>query len=313
MKLKTLLETHRKYSKTKDCLRKNFGDGYLLAHNPIYRSIRRQAIEYGFKFTSKRFGDYDVLALTQLPKILSQKMIPYSDNLRPLLEIEKQDPGTFAFSDIPAIRPNQVFHESAHGVGYSLVQKHLKPSRSIPARDRLLQLLLQEAFSNACESFSNVYSTNSLHDEFLYKNSYIMEESHERAILKAAIRKIGADRCFELLLLSFLYANFIAMSSGLKNIRRILRFVFRAHATQLARLKKSEIALLKDLFKIGFGLDQDFTIFTNGFIFKQLGFKEPLAKLLAFDFLSHLEEDERYQACLSAMVLGIFSKRPPEL
>ena len=298
MKLKTLLHKHDQYSQLKSALRNNLGDGFLIRHNPIYRNIRQHSLKLGFRFTPKRFHDYDVLPLTQLPIILSKQTVPYADNVRPLRDIERSNPGIFDFSDVPMIRPNQVFHESAHGIASVIVSDYLKPSRELNNRERVLRILIQEAFANACESFSNLYSTTAIHDEFLFKNSYIMEEVHERTLLKESVRILGTHRTFEWVMLSFLYANFIATNHALKNFRRALKLILGDSPEELKKLSKHDIRILKSLFKIGFGLDQDFTVFTNGFIFKSMGMKEPLAELLAFDFLTYFEEDARYQECL---------------
>ena len=301
MKLKALLREHSKYSRAPGALSGALGDGYLLAKNPVYRNVRRATLRAGYRFSSKRFHDYDVLALTQLPKILKSKTLPYYDNANALIEVEKRFPNRFLYGDVPAIKANTAFHESAHAWAHEIVKKVLPTRKNTTPREQVLTLLVQEAFANACESFSNFYAKNQTHNEFLYKNSYIMEDDIKRSLIRSSVRILGKRRAFELLFFSFLYANFISTNRALKNSDRVLELIFRERPRERMKLKSADRKTLRNALKIGFDLDQDFTIFTSGFIFQTLGLDRDLSKLLAFDFLTYFEMDPRYCACLGEM------------
>ena len=291
MKLKALIENHDAYS-SKAGLKDNLGDGYLLKMNPVYSKIRTSALALGFQFTTGRFFDYETLPLTQLPKILSKRRIPYQDNVHPLREIEKGAPRTFFLNEIPPFKANYLFHEAAHAVAHPHISKiKIKPGNKIFREQSLaLHALLEESFANACESLANIYSTTEIHDEFLYKNSYIMEEARERAALKKAVDFFGKRAVFEVLMLSFLHANFLKTKNTAELFSRVLAIVF-------GKIPKNH-NVLKTVFKTGLDLDPEFTVFTNAFCLRLLGIKTRLPELFQYDFLHAFERDALYLSLL---------------
>ena len=190
MKLQVLLQAHGEFA-PRSALIDNFGDGYLLHHNFTFRRIRNEALKQSIRFSEKRFHDYDALSLTQLPKILESSIIPYCNNVRPLAEIEKQAPNVFTWTEIPPLRANYILHETAHALARRLSDQILSKSKKKSKKNReqqlVLQVLIEEAFSNACESMANADAESSLHDEFLYKNSYVMEKEAARKQLRESI------------------------------------------------------------------------------------------------------------------------------
>ena len=73
MKLKKILGVHEEHTRS-GTLHNSLGDGYLVTHNPVYRRVREAVVAMGYEFSSERFHDYEVMALTQLPIILKKKV-----------------------------------------------------------------------------------------------------------------------------------------------------------------------------------------------------------------------------------------------
>ena len=310
MLLKNILKTHEQYS-TKNSLKENLGDGFLLQENLIYKRTRTLAFKAGVTFTHQRFFDYDALALTQLPKILEKKTVPYCNNVNPLREIEEKAPGVFIWSEIPPLRANYLLHESAHVIARQLRLKYIKKTPKETLRlsaqkknqELTLCTLLEEAFANATESLANVYATTDLHDEFLFKNSYIMEKAPERKHLSWMVKRIGDEAAFRLSFFSFLYSNFVKTNSAMDDFDRVLDLVFLHDLPARRNLKTPDLKQLKQAFRVGLELDPAFTIFTNAFCLRLMGIKTEFFDLLNFDFLSYFEKDERYQKLLVKMAL----------
>jgi hypothetical protein len=303
MKLKKILQLHDQF-KTKGHLCDNLGDGYLLTHNPVFKNLRLQVNKSGFQFTADRFQDYDSLSLTQLPFILQKKQIPFVDNVNALREIEKKIPGRFSLTDIPPLKSNHVFHESAHAVAHGLIQKYFPlPKQNGIAKDRLLAftVLLEESFANACESFANIDALNEEHDEFLFKNAYIMESLATRKVLRAAADQFGRTVVFKLLMLSFLHANLLQTERGMENIVPALQLSFSEKPRELKTLRTSDIRLLQKVFKTGFDLDPKFTRFTNRFCLELLGIKKPIESLFKVDFVNIFGTHPSARQCLNSL------------
>jgi hypothetical protein len=301
MKLRLVLAQHQKFSHAQ-ALKKNLGDAFLIQHNPVFRVIRAEAIRRGFRFSPNRFHDYDALALTQLPKILNTKTIPYCDNVTALQDVEKRAPKAFNLGEVPPLRANYVLHETAHGVARVLREKHVgklpgkKGLGTLKSQQELaLAILVEESFANACESFSNLYATNALHDEFLYKNSYIMEKPTERAHLVNCVKLIGEALTFQLLFYSFLYSNFLKTNTALEDFNLVLTQLFFNSPAKMGKLKKTDLRTLKKTFQIGLDLDPQFTIFTNAFCLRLMGIKKDLFEVLSFDFMGTMGKSVAYQ------------------
>jgi hypothetical protein len=284
-------------------LAKNLGDGYLLTFNPIYRNIRLQARKQKFKFSDKRFFNYDALSLTQLPRILSTQTIPYVDTVSSLREIEHLAPGVFSLDDIPPLTTNHLFHESAHAAVHHLIQHNIPlTAKSGVQKERQIafKILLEEAFANACESFANVYAHDEFHDEFLFKNTYIMENTQVRKLLKCAVKRFGEAVVFKILLYSFLHANFQRIEAAMLNLPRVIRLAFEENASAIKELRDVDLVLLRSTFKTGLDLDPEFTGFTNQFCLRLNGIKTPLTQLFSYDFLAAFEF-QNYKLCINSM------------
>jgi len=304
MKLGHVLKIHDRNLSTKS-LSQNLGDGFLLKHNPVYSNIREAAKQAKFTFHSSRFKDYDSLSLTQLPAILAAKHIPFIDNVNPLREIETKAPKFFTLAEVPPLRTNHLFHESAHASVHGLLQKLLLQSKGAKGiqRERTLALitLMEESFANACESYANLYAIDEIHDEFLFKNTYIMESPKVRKLLLQGTQTFGTHTIFKVLFFSFLHSNFLATPIAMQNLGRVVRLSYSHQAEYLQLIRSKDLVLLQKIFRTGLELDPEFTGFTNQFCLRLLGVKTALLKLFDFDFLALFELNPTYQSCIDRM------------
>lgn len=303
MKLKKFLEAHQKYT-VPESLHDNVGDGYLLKHNLIYRHIRSAAIQMKVGYSSQRFHDYDVLPLTQLPKILEENTVPYLPNVNALLEIEEKVPDHFELNDTPPLRANYVHHETAHCLARMIRIEHIqeKGGKSLESqRELALLIMLEEAFANASESMLSAFSDGGLHDDFLLRNTYIFESPATRKNMKALMKLIGLQATFKTVLISFLFANFQKEKATSAELKRVMAIIFKDDPSRFVKLGDRDFNLLRQVFQGGFDLDPQFTIRTNGFCLQLMGITANPKTLFSFDFLKNFENDSRYCECLDQM------------
>ena len=298
IKLAQILKVHAQ-EQNPLAIEENLGDAFLLNHNPVFWKIRQSVLEIGFKIKGDRFYDFDVLALTQLPKILEKKTIPFRNTVRPLQEIEVSVPKAFCMKDLPAFRANYILHESAHALARRSTEQVFKKmkhqSQLKMERQTALLIFLEESFANACESFSNIFAETEIHQEFLLSNSYIVEKAIDKRVLRKALDLIDWQVVFKTLILSFLIANFNQTKTAIADFDRILNFVFKGECSQMQK------QILKKVFKIGFDLDPEFTENTHSFCLKLAGVKTPFQKLVNFDFFASLEKQALFQDYLQAL------------
>ena len=307
MKLKSILESHRQFTKG-NAFPDNLGDGYLLEHNLIFRNIRTAALKLGVKFTSKRFHEYDVLPLTQLPKILAANTVPYMPNVVALEEIEKAVPGHFEMNDTPPLKANYILHETAHCVAHQLRLRYWKDpqGKSMEAQREMAWLILfEEAFANASDSLMNAFSDTKIQDDFLMRNTYIFERPNTRKNMKTAIKLIGLDGTFKLILISFLYANFQKSKIAFPEFRRIMLVATNQDLELVDSLNVKDVNLLRQVFQGGLDLDPMFTVRTNGFCLQIMGITANPKNLYSYDFLAHLEKEPKLVQCLEQMALTL--------
>lgn len=294
---------HQKFT-SPDSLPDNIGDGYLLQHNLIFKNVRKAALEKGVQFSSNRFYDYDVLPLTQLPKILSERTVPYLPNVKALLEIENQAPNHFGLDDTPPLRANYVHHEAAHCLARMIRTDFLNSEggKNLEAqRELALLIMFEEAFANAAESMLSAFSDAGIHDHFLLRNTYIFEEPATRKSMKALIKLIGLPATFKIVLFSFLFANFQKQKVSSAELKRVMAIVFKNDSARFMKLGDRDFNLIRQVFQGGFDLDPQFTIRTNGFCLQLMGVTASPKTLFSFDFLKNFENDPRYTACLNQM------------
>lgn len=300
MKLKKLLSEHHR-CKPAGYLPDNLGDGYLIQYNPVFRNIRKTALEIGVKFSPQRFEGYDVLPLTQLPKIIKTKTVPYAPNVMVLDEVEAQIPDHFQVGQLPPLRSNYAMHESAHVIARVLRVRRLGELKLEPAaghtkalhaeRKLALAIMMEEAFANSAESLLSLASTNTIHDQYVLKNAYVHETPEMRKYLRNSVSKFGFEAVFRLVFLSFVHANFLKTKVNPREFDRVLRFVFRCDQKKIASMDPKAHRELKEVFMGGMDLDPLFTGLTNSFCLRFMGIKTPLPHIFEFDFMEWLEKE----------------------
>ena len=304
MLLKNLLAEHFQYS-TQKALSKNLGDGYLLAKSPVYRKIREATLKAGFKMSPKRLHDYEVLPLTQLPIILEKRIIPYSDNVNALVEIEATAPKGFNWSEIPPLKANYIMHESAHAIARNLRILHIgkipKARGTQNIKTLILGTLIEEAYANTVECLSNLDSESEIHDEFLFKNAYIMERPKDRATLRSAQKLIGKHCLFNLLLIGYLHSNFLKIKVNDADFLNLIKY------SGVKEVK--DLRLLRAVFQIGLNLDPGFTQFTGSFCFRLMGVPGNIYEFLDFDFMKEMKKNRHYSEWLESLaaIIGYYN------
>jgi hypothetical protein len=300
MKIAKLLELHRQ-NNAQQGLAKNWGDGFLLNHNRIYRNIRKSAAANGYHFSDAANANYQALPFSQLENILSKKIIPYFDNVTILDQLVKQVPGS-SWEDLSGgLKKNYIFHESCHAVARSAALEILKipvaPFGVESLRQRTLQILLEESFANTCELIAVVDAQDAAHRIFYEWNSYT-SLFEERSNIKQLMAEVGGEIVFRFLHLCYLHANFLVVKLDQKQFDQCITI-----ATGRSRkvLEAKHVKGLKALAKIGFTLDLEFRTVTTRFHLQLNGFKIDQAKLLEFDFLTSMMAEEKFSSFLSSI------------
>lgn len=282
MKLKSLINEHLKYESPLG-LKNNLGDSYLLTHNTIYKNIRRVAAHAGYQFNSNPSADFYALPFSQLENILSTKSIPYTDNVSVVRSLVAKLHDRVTWEDVSdGYRRNYLFHESCHAV---------VRSQTLKAKDKLFQALLEESFANTCELLAAIDADSSTHQLFLEINSYtFLFES--RTYLKQAARSMGMPALFKMMLVGYLYSNFLKTKLSDKKFDQLLSFVLLGSKTKVSA---QDLKNLKALCKIPFTLDLRFRTVTTGFYLRLSGLElndlDPVDVILQDPALQKLIED----------------------
>lgn len=268
MKLKKIIESHAQAT-TKESLGQNLGDGFLVSHNRIYRNIRQQTLKSGYQFDVSPKADFLVFPFSQLENILQSQKIPYLNNVDVLnnLVIKLQDQVSWdELTD--GFRRNYIFHESCHAVARSFVQVFPK------GLEKIYQLLLEESFANTCELMAVLDVKDSMHRFFYEVNSYTFL-FEAQSFLKSGCESIGEVELFQMLMISYFFAN--VLKSGLSPSD--FDFILNSVVTNDRKLSKTELKNLKSLCQIPFTLDLRFRTLTTGLYLKLMGLSMDRARL----------------------------------
>lgn len=285
MKVSKLLEQH--FSEGSELgLSRNFGDSYLCSKNRIFRNIRRETLGLGYSFSLDRNDAYLALPLSQLATVLSNKIIPYVDNVGVLESIESQIPGRANWADIrDSLRKNFVFHESCHAVA-----RHFAVGAS-----PILDMLIEESFANTCELLAVVDAEQFAHKIFFEWNSYsALHES--RVNLKNAIEEIGPGLFFKYVFFGYLHSNFLRENIDEVQMKRVWKIVSNTEPPA------KQLKTLKSLLKICFTLDYGFKEVTTGFYMKLRGVETDQSQLAKQDFLIIFEKNSGYTSYLDRLI-----------
>ncbi len=294
MKLSRLWDQHQQFAS--QGLKENFGDGFLMAHNRIYRNIRKAAQDQNFTFSLESHPFYQALPLSQLEWILSEKKIPYVDNVSVLQQIQQKIHGQIMWDDIcDNFKGNHVFHESCHAVARPLSQGILKKT-DLPQNLVLLRLL-EESFANTCELLAVVDAIDPVHQIFFELNSYVVM-FEDKTNLKKAMQEIGDEVFMKFMILCYLHANFLTPILNDQKFEKLLSLVSKSSSDFSVPQKKS----MRALSKIAFELNLRFRMVTTGFYLKLNGIATPMEELKNFDLIQTIKDRPDLIEFLNALV-----------
>jgi hypothetical protein len=280
MKIKQLLQQNDN-AITAIALDKNLGDALLCRFNKIYKNIRQQSLDLGYVFSNEQNDMYAALPLSQLQNILSSKIIPYTDNVSALRQVEKNIPGEAEWDDISDnLKKNFVFHESCHAVARGLAS-------DLIGGDKVLNILMEESFANTCELLAVVEADDSFQRVAYEWNSYTAL-FEERTNFKRALQDLTPEVLFKAVFFGYLHSNFLFNHFEQIHLNRVLKHVasFELSAQQLKTIKA--------LIKICFTLDEKFKYITTGFYMRLSGLHLPTSELNNFSYFENFEKNPNY-------------------
>lgn len=309
IKLSELLHLHGSFS-AKASLAKSLGDGFLYHHNYLFRSIRDEFLKIGYSLTTDDFCHYAVMPYASLPSILSEKKVPYFDNVTVLEKIESQHPQFFNCEEIIKVKSNYTLHESSHCLAAHFLKNFstasLSPVLNLHAESKpVFKIILAESFANTVESFSNFYNQSSELRLFYELNSYI---NHNKKINSALIQccdLLGPKNTFDLMYISHLYSNCLHPEPSQKLLIEILTIILDDN---ILLKKAQDSSAPRKVFNHAFQLSLDFRIQTTGFFLAYSGYKTPLDQLLKIDILEVLKKTGVVQEFLKSKNILFQSK-----
>jgi hypothetical protein len=281
-----------------NALTEAFGDSYLYSHNPVYASVRDSAMGFGYRFSaedSPMWRDYQSLSLIALHRILSSKIIPYFDtatSFKRLIAASPQarlPPGFIA----AGLKKNRAFHESAHCVAHSVMQRVSSDVGAVAAHERdraVLEAILAESFANTVEALGSAFHFMPLSDRVFYSlNSYFSPDRERTDLLKKAGAELGAELRFALLFFSYFEANLAVQPPGDSIYRRL---------AETGDCSASQAGLLREITDSAFKLKSSFRENTTPAYFELIGLKSEYLALVNTQWLSHFQ-NRRFLRCLA--------------
>jgi hypothetical protein len=280
--LKEVMAVHRQFQPL-GSLPDNVGDGFLCATNPVYRSIRKEFLKRGFRYSLKDQPDYYAFPLMSLDDAIARGVVPYRKNF-PWLEIlEKKAPGKFTLTELKKseLQFNYLFHESAHFIAHSVLFGKTAPAAVPKNADSLLKILIGEAMANTVECVAAIFAEGEIGGYFLDANCHFRTNEQESAALIKLVQKIGLRRLAKAVMASFLYANYMYERLDAKEKNLI---------AELVEVKASVIA---PAIRVGFELSEIFRTNTTHLHLLKMGFPADLQILIQFDPVKKLLGDKK--------------------
>lgn len=278
-------------------LPKAWGDGYLMAHNRLYRGVRQGALRLGYQFSSAPNKAYAAFPLLQLEDILQKRVLPYADNSSVFDSLSTNSREALTWEDVDGnLRRNFVFHEASHGIARDLMEKHgwgrLKGTGIEVQRDQVLRALFEESCANAVELLGALEVSDPVHRAFYETNSYICM-FQDRTHLARAAESIGFRVLFKFMVFSYLQANFLRTNFEDRDFLHMLAM------SREGEWSGEEKKTLRALGKIAFQLSLRFREQTTGFHLRLVGIQTPIGELFAFDFMSQLKKKKDLEPFLN--------------
>jgi hypothetical protein len=250
------------------------GDAYLIANNPIYRTIRRRALMIGVRYSCKPtslWRTYQALSLVCLPEILRQQVVPYTPTREVVIELNRQNVAFRAEWFVGNLCHNAMLHESAH----CIAQRTLTDTIRLPVGNKSVwSAILGESFANAVEKLASTRVQSGLDWLLFSLNSYATSDVRQYLRLRDAIRFLGFEVVFRLLFCSYVAANLRPAQARLEDIEL-------ARETAIGSLRRSlPVDLCRDIVIIGFGLNPLFRKETASVYFQTQGLESEYRELI---------------------------------
>lgn len=295
MKTTRLLALHRN-SNTKKSIKAILGDGYLLSKNFIYKNIRNYSERIGYKYV-EGWIDYANNPLSELPKIIKEKKVPYKQTAVILEKIDAQNRNAFNVDEVISFLKSSHFHEAAH-----CIADHLTTSiKDRPLKKKVLKILLCESFANAVESFSTALAIDQNHQIFLTMNCYMPILKKVDQSKRLVIKKLGHETAFLFILYAYIYSNFLYKVFDVTMLIDLFDQI-KPDLKLSSELKKHCIVWATDAVRLNNG----FRLITTGYYFKSHRIKGDVFSILDFDFLQLIKRNpEFHQAALRMASVAI--------
>lgn len=246
MNIQQLLAIHELHGNDQT-LKSSLGDAYLFQFNPIFQNVRKSVLQLKTTFQSPPDSEYQTLPYTQLEKILKSNCIPYYDNVSVL----KNLPQALDWSLVQdSLRKNFVFHESCHVIARDKTKSLIQ---SVDSQQRIFLRLLEESFANTLELLSIIHAHDSTHRNFYEVNSFTSLFEHQSHFKKASL-ELGTFELFHMVLMGYVYSNFLKASLDEADFKLILDLTFQK------KMRTINDKALKSILKLTFQLDLDFRL-----------------------------------------------------
>lgn len=275
MKLSMILQKHE--STKASGLLLSLGDGYLMSHNSVFAAIRKKAQELNFEFSSQPNDEYLAFPMSQLENLMNDKILYFQNNSDILLKIDRKSPQKIEWDHIGGnLKANYVFHESCHAIARQLsIQNGL--NKFTDQKTKLVTMLLEESFANACEFMAILDADDATHKTFLEVNSFFTRFD-DRTHLKNLVSEVGYKPVFKFMIFAYLHSNFLNDHFSVQALVRVTKLTFDHKA-------------LKNLSKNAFELSPGFRFNTTELYLRLNGINEKVLDALDFDYLTLIEQN----------------------
>lgn len=297
MKLTQLLKIHTEYLNP-ESLNTNLGDGYLYKNNSIYRNIRQLIQSKKINLSHQPNLAYQALPLAELQNILTEKTIPYFDNVTYLNLLDQKRRDIFYWDEVvDQVKKNNLLHESCHAVFHDEIL-------NLPATNetlKMLNMLLEESLANTCELLSIKDVHNATHRIFHEMNSY-NSVYEERGRLNQILDQTSGSFLFKFTFLSYLCSNYLLSEVTEKQLDQMFKLCLKNEkSAKTEQALKEHRRNIRAILKITFALNPRFREVTTAFYAKLNNINTPLNTLLKFDFLEHLNNEPQILNLIHSM------------
>ncbi len=291
MKISKILEQER-HANSANAIDDAFGDRYLYKNNFIFRRIRDKGLVTGLKYKSELVSSYVLLPLICLQKIIDSNVIPYFNNGSILYDLEIAFPNTIVWTEVKvSLKKNYHFHESCHVVSRSLFVSVFQ-NQILSSNQQLLQIFIEESFSNTCELLAIKDVADVTHKIFFEHNSYIFVPELKTLILELE-KFIGFAKLFQFILLNYLNSNFMHFVQSEKFFEKSIQFV--DIDKQIIKIYSKK---LKSLARICYELNPEFKQQTSSLYLKMKKISNSIDQLNQINFFQDLETNQLFKKWL---------------